>query len=242
VFFSHYKYFISFLLALVVFLVFTPLFLGFWKTLAGLGSQIEAVRHSIASLMGPLLAAHDPTVIAVFSAMVVIAMVFDEIRWGVAEHILCVAPISIRRLILLKSLICVLLTVPMALCIVAIRILFIYLFIGPHYLCYIAPLHVALLIVNSFTTTIALASIYTLLVLLTPSKHRTALNVLAGIIPVILVNTVVLRVLQEPTSITVGDLYTYTAIFATICIASVALGYIAIENMRNRIALNVIAP
>jgi len=174
--------------------------------------------------------------------MVVIAMVFDEIRWGVAEHTLCVAPISVGRLILLKSLICVLLTVPMALCIVAARILFIYLFIGPHYLCYVAPLHVALLIVNSFTTTIALASIYTLLVLLTPSKYRTTLNALAGIIPIILVNTVVLRVLLHPETVSTGDLYTYTAIFAAICIASVALGYVAAENMRNRIALNIIVP
>jgi len=95
---------------------------------------------------------------------------------------------------------------------------------------------------TSFTATLVLAAIYSLLILLTPSKYRTALNVLGGIIPIILVNTVAIRVLQEPTSITVGDLYAYTAAFAAVCAMAITLGYAAAEKMGNRIALNVIAP
>jgi len=154
-FFSHYKYLIPFWLALAVFLVVAPLLLGFGRALAGPGGQIEAVKHIIASLMGPLLAVYDPTVIAVFSAAIVAAMTFDEVRWGVAEHILCAAPLSIGRLIMLKPLIGALLMVPMALCIVAARILFIYLLLGPQYLGYVAPLHVVLLarkLVHGYTS------------------------------------------------------------------------------------------
>jgi len=76
--------------------------------------------------------------IAVFSATVIATMTFDEIRWEVAEHILCTAPISVRRLLLLKSMVNTLLAVPIALCIDAVQTLFIYLFIGLHYLCYVA--------------------------------------------------------------------------------------------------------
>jgi len=101
---------------------------------------------------------------------------------------------------------------------------------------------VALLLANSFTAILGLTAIYNLPTLLTQPKYRTALNALGGIIPIILTNTVALRVLQEPASITAGDLYTYTAVFAAICVASVALGYVAAEKMRDRIALNTIAP
>jgi len=242
VFFSHYRYLIPFWLGLATFLVFVPLLLGFGRALAGPGGQTEAVKHIIASLMGPLLAVYDPTIIAVFSAAIAAAMALDEVRWGVAEHTLCAAPISVGRLFLLKSLIGVLLVVPMALCIVAARMLFIYLLLGPQYLGYVAPLHAALLLVNSFTATLALAAIYNLLILLTPSKYRTALNALGGIIPIILLNTVALRALLHPETISVGDLYAYTALFAAVCAAAITLGYAAAERMGDRIALNVIAP
>jgi len=242
VFFSHYRYFIPFWLALSVFLVVVPLIVVFGRALTEPGNQIESVKHVIASLMGPLLAVYDPIMIAVFSAAIVVAMAFDEVRWGVVEHTLCTAPVGVGRLVLLKSLVSVLLVVPMALCVVAARTAFVYLFMGSRYLGYVAPLHVVLLLANSFTATLALATVYNLLILLTPSKYGTALNALSGIIPIILMNTVALRALQEPASITAGDLYTYTAAFAAVCVVSVALGYVAAEKMGDRIALNVIAP
>jgi len=242
VFCLHYKYFIPFWLALVACLVFLPLIIVFGKVLTGQGIPTEVARHSIASLMGPLLTVYDSTTIAIFSTAVLIAMFFDEIRWGVAEHILCTAPISVGRLILLKSLICVLLTVPMALCIVAVRILFIHLFIGPNYLCYIAPLHIALLLVNSFSATLALVTIYMLLLLLIPLKYRTALSTGLGLILAALHNIIVSRALLHPETISAGDLYTYTAISTVMCVSMVTLIYRVAERLSHRAVANIIAP
>jgi len=242
VFFSHYKYFIPFWLALAAFLVVMPLLLLFGKALSGQGVQVDIARRSIVSLMGPLLAVYDPIMIAIFSAAVLVAMVFDEIRWGITEHTLCVAPISVGKLILLKSLIGVLLVVPMALCIVAARILFIHLFTGLHYLDYVTPLHVLLLLANSFSVTLALTAIYELLILLTPSKYRTVIQTGTGLILVPLQYTVASAVLLHPETISAGDLYAYTALFAAVCTMAITLGYAAAEKMRDRIALNVVAP
>jgi len=60
VFFSHYRYFIPFWLAMVATLVLIPLLLSFGRALAGSGNQTEASKHVIASLMGPLLAVYRP--------------------------------------------------------------------------------------------------------------------------------------------------------------------------------------
>jgi len=242
VFFSHYKYFIPFWLALAAFLVVMPLLPLFGKALTGQGVQVEVARRGIASLMGPLLAVYDPTMIAVFSTAILVAMFFDEIRWGIVEHTLCTAPVSVGRLVLLKSLIGVLLVVPMALCIVAARILFIHLFTGLHYLDYVAPLYVVLLLANSFSVTLALTAIYELLILLTPSKYRTVIQTGAGLILVPLQYIVASAVLLHPETISAGDLYAYTALFAAVCTMAITLDYTAAEKMGDRIALNVIAP